>query len=304
MHVTGHESNGENNALRCGKPGIGPFTGRLLATLCLMMGFTSSPVRAADNPESSPTSVNLSAESPESNPSESTPENLAIPRSSTPGPAREWSADLPAVSDGRHLWLWVADTQPTSAGSADEPAPVHPDAPPVTALYHADLRETAPDGPNWESVARISGRLAPGGVAASEDRLHLIFDSGHIQVLTLRPGRLPGNWFYSTETDRSLPQDTVFRAAAAAHGQLWVLVRVDSPEALQALDQANAQPLRQRESAVRSPQDIRRRNLILGLPLSTDLPAPPPHAPPPSGSTANPGADDQPGAGRRKVRTY
>ena len=189
---------------------------------------------------------------------------------------RGWSADLPVVSDGRHLWLGVADTQPSAVGR--EPRPLSPGDQlpvPMTALYHADLRPPASDeapGPTWEAVTRLRGELAEHGIAAHDRRLYLIFRDGQVRMLALRPAQVPGDWFFSTTALRRLPPDTTLRAAVAAQNRLWALVRVDSAQTLQQLDaprdtSSEVGPDDKPDSA-EAAQSERRRNLVLGLPLS------------------------------------
>ena len=206
-----------------------------------------------------------------------------------PTPPRGWSADLPAVSDGRHLWLGVADTQPTSVGqplwplSAGERPPV-----PMTALYHADLRAQTPAAPVWEAVTRLQGTLAEGGLIAAEGQLTLIFRDGQIRRLTLRPAPLPGDWYFSETSLHRLPADTTLRAAVADGPRLWALVRVDSGVTLERLDRTQAFDLSSAddtggagESADEARQRQRRRSLVLGLPI-----------PPPADRKNDPGDGD------------
>ncbi|MEM9881493.1 MAG: RDD family protein [Planctomycetota bacterium] len=160
-----------------------------------------------------------------------------------------WRADLPAASDGRHLWSWAA-------------APAENQRPAGVAVFHADFAEPNADGLAWESVTRLTGRLAPGGAVADDRSLWMVFADGTVQRLAIRPGTIEGQWLMNRHPAGSLPRSATLRAAAAAHGKLWVLVRVESADDLRRLDEIETD-----ESAGRTPEERARvRRLILGLP--------------------------------------
>lgn len=167
------------------------------------------------------------------------------------GSAASWSADLPVVSDGRHVWLWADDID-----EKDEDRR-------LTALYHADATERPPEGPIWETVTDFTGRLAPRGAAADNDTIWLIFDDGKISVISLKPAPIEGDWFFSQQAGKSLPPSTTVRASVAAHGKLWVLARVETGQAIADLDRGEAEA----ESQVPiETGDAEVLNLVLGLP--------------------------------------
>ncbi|MEM6458957.1 MAG: RDD family protein [Planctomycetota bacterium] len=181
---------------------------------------------------------------------------LAVTVHAPPAIAGAWRADLPVASDGRHLWSWAA-------------APAEDQRPAGVAVFHADLAETPADGPAWESVTRLTGRLAPGGAVADDRSLWLFFADGTVQRLGIRPGPIDGQWLMNRHPAGSLPRSATLRAAAAAHGKLWVLIRVESADDLARLDPTDADVSDTRTSAERA----RVRRLILGLP--SDPPVPP-----------------------------
>ncbi|MEM9915690.1 MAG: RDD family protein [Planctomycetota bacterium] len=177
------------------------------------------------------------------------------PPSPSRGSAASWSADLPVVSDGRHVWLWAADVDPKN----DERR--------LTALFHADATDRPPDGPVWETVTGFTGRVAPRGAAVDTDTLWLIFDDGRVGRVSLRPAPLEGDWFFRQTTAKSLPASTTVRASVAAHGKLWVLARVETGQAIADLDRADVDTT---PSAVTA-EDAEVLNLVLGLPRELDI---------------------------------
>lgn len=180
------------------------------------------------------------------------------PAAAVQASAAAWTADLPIASDGRHLWLWAEDydSQEQTAG---------------VRFFHADTTHTPPDGPAWESVARFQGTLAAHAVAADDATLWLVFSDGAVKTLSLRPGRLPDQWFLSQSSASALPASATVYATAAAHHQLYVLVRVASAADLAELDrpQVSASAKASDDSAAR---DVR-LNLALGLPPTAGVEA-------------------------------
>ncbi|MEM7626235.1 MAG: RDD family protein [Planctomycetota bacterium] len=171
--------------------------------------------------------------------------------------ASAWSADLPAVSDGRHLWTWAQDVDDKN-----------PDQPQLS-LYHADLTHRPPEGPAWELLPRLTGRLAARGVAADDDTLYLVFDDGSTHVVSLRPGPVEGRWLFSKRNAPSLPSGVSVRAAAAGHGELWTLVRIESAEALRQID-ATVYGETASDRAVSDDEDKELFDLIFGYPDGVD----------------------------------
>lgn len=171
--------------------------------------------------------------------------------------ALAWSADLPTVSDGRHLWTWAQDVDEKT----DQPR---------LSLFHANLAHRPPKGPAWEAVVQLTGRLAARGVAADDDTLYLFFDDGSTHVISLRKGPVEDQWYYSKRTAPNLPAGVSVRAAAAGGGgKLWVLVRIESAEALRSIDAASAAPS-DGPAVIDDNQEL--FDLILGFP---DSEAPP-----------------------------
>lgn len=167
------------------------------------------------------------------------------------GSAASWSADLPVVSDGRHVWLWADKVDPENVEKRH------------TALYHADATQRPADGPVWETVTDFTGRLAPHGAAADGDAIWLIFDDGKVSIVALKPAPLEGDWYFGRQTGKSLPERTTVRASVAAHGKLWVLARVETGQAIADLDADEAAT--QKTVSV-DPDDADVMNLVLGLP--------------------------------------
>ncbi|MEO1236071.1 MAG: hypothetical protein AAFX76_04715, partial [Planctomycetota bacterium] len=183
--------------------------------------------------------------------------------------AAAWTSDLPVAADGRHVWLWAEDYDAAE------------DAPRV-AVHHADVVDTAGDadapfdGPAWEGVARLDGRLAARGAAADGGTLWLVYESGAVKALSLRSGPIDGQWLMAQRSAVALPDTAQVRALAAGHGRLYALVRVESAEVLGRLD---AGPEEQEAESDTDVSDRQRRNLVLGLPRNYGVNAPPEVAP-------------------------
>ena len=154
------------------------------------------------------------------------------------GNAAAWSDDLPLVAGGDHLWL-------AAHGSGDDGAAV------VVKLFHADwltpdgAEPVAAGGGGWEAVVELNGALAgrgAAGMAASGDRLWLLFRNGPVQAIRLEPGPLPGDWRYLAANAASLPRGGGAEVVAAATGgsgeRLWVLMRGNSASAFEEWDAA------------------------------------------------------------------
>ncbi len=172
------------------------------------------------------------------------------------GSASSWSADLPVVSDGRHVWLWADKVDPKNRDRL------------LTALFHADATNRPPDGPVWESVTDFTGRLASGSVAADGAALWMIFDDGKVANVSLRPAPLEGDWYFRQQAGKSLPAHTTVRASVAAHGKLWVLARVETGQAIADLDRGASAEASALPTVI---DDAEVMNLVLGLPRELPL---------------------------------
>ena len=155
------------------------------------------------------------------------------------------AGDLPAASDGEHLWL-IQQAEPP----ADDK-----DAEPELTLYHlpADTETYLA-----AKLDAIPGQLMPRGVAAGDGRL-LMVTTGR-QVMTVRPvwSDLLDGWEYQKRSLTSLPEGcTLIALAMGDHGP-WALVQVQSRELLESLD------AREKERA--GPTDQQILNRALGLP--------------------------------------
>ena len=174
-----------------------------------------------------------------------------------PAGALTWSADLPAAGDGRHLWL----AAPAAALPGD-------DAGPAVELLHADGRD---DDPAWEPVTRLRGRLAalvapaagPGGPNTT-DRLWMVFDGGAVVRVSLTPGALEDQWFFSTRPVANLPASLEVLDAAAAGDALWVVGRTADASVLAGLDAGAATG--ETGAATDTVDDAELLNLVLRLP--------------------------------------
>lgn len=214
-------------------------------------------------------------------------EPSAAPRAS----AAAWNADLPAVSDGLHVWLWTHHTDPKDEDQQQ------------LTLFHADATHRPPKGPAWEKVTTVRGWLAPQGAAADDDTLWLIFDAGAVQRVNLQRGPIEDQWYFDQAPAMTLPADTTVRATTAAHGKLWVLARVENQTALEKLDREFATPRQTHEPApdaegeVDADSDAELLSLALGLPRGMALPGAPESAqePTPSDPEATPDTDTDTG---------
>ncbi|MEM1109491.1 MAG: RDD family protein [Planctomycetota bacterium] len=175
-------------------------------------------------------------------PGEKTPESSPLS-----GNTSGWSPDLPVVSDGRHLWLWADKADPKDTEQK------------LTALYHADVS----DEPFWESVTDFAGRLTPRGVAAENDTLWMVFEDGGVQVVSLRPAPIEGDWYLRSRTEKSLPGGATVRASMAADGRLWVLARFENAAAVAELEKSPEAQTRGDKNVF---EHTDRLNLVLGLP--------------------------------------
>lgn len=159
------------------------------------------------------------------------------------------AGDLPAVSDGQHLWLIEQTPKPAD----DE------DGQPKLTVYHLP---TDTDTYLATKLDPITGQFMPRGVAAGDGRLLLV--NNDRQVMTVRPvwSDLLRNWEYQRRSLTELPEGcTLVSLAMGDHGP-WALVQVQSRELLEQLDQVQVKT---------QPRDIDQRMLNQALGLPEDL---------------------------------
>jgi uncharacterized RDD family membrane protein YckC len=155
------------------------------------------------------------------------------------------AGDLPAASDGEHLWL-IQQAEPP----ADDK-----DAKPKLTLYHlpADTETYLAT-----KLDPIPGELMPRGIAAGDGRLLMV--TNERQVITVRPiwSELLRGWEYQKRTLTALPEGCTLIALAIGDRGPWALVKVQSRELLESFDA--------REEASTGPTDQQILNKALGLP--------------------------------------
>ncbi len=161
-----------------------------------------------------------------------------------PGPL--WA--LTAAGDGKGVWLLVPE--PDQADS-------------FNVLHYALSDQTG----LMSHVQTLDGDIRPQSVSARGHRLWVIRANGQVQSIQAKPYILDDIWEYHNQAETSLPKDVAVRASTVTDAGLWVLVRVEDPDALSALDEQTS------PSATES-DDIaakRRRNIALGLPPGTGI---------------------------------
>ena len=156
------------------------------------------------------------------------------------------AGDLPAVSDGQHLWL--VEQAPAPADDKD--------AGPQLIVYHL------PTGTETYLAAKlepIAGQLMPRGVAAGDGRLLIVTDDR--QLITLGPiwSDLLQRWEYRQRSLTDFPQGCTLLSLAMGSRGPWALVQVQSRELLEQLDQIN-------ENQQQGSTDQQMLNRALGLP--------------------------------------
>ncbi len=174
---------------------------------------------------------------------------------------------MPVSGDGRHLWLAApATTLPGRAPGA------------VVELLHADGTDAEPA---WERVTRLRGRVAamaaPGGGTrgpGTTDYLWLVFDGGAVVRVSLTPGSLEDQWFFSTRPVTNLPMELQVIAATAAGDALWVLGQARSPVVASGFDVVPPRfaGVDGGDVATESAELL---NLVLGLPRPLGVEGPP-----------------------------
>ena len=149
---------------------------------------------------------------------------------------------LAVAGDAENLWLLEADVSAKTF-----------------KVYHRHQS----DEPNQLSPAtKLTGHVAPHALAASEDRLWLIYtDPMIVQSIRVTRSAINGQWDYSPRREAVLPVVGKLRALAAGGDGPWVLLRVESDAQLdtQSTD-GPSQPWAQ-------PNDM--LDIALGLPPGT-----------------------------------
>ena len=131
---------------------------------------------------------------------------------------------LHVVGDGEHLW-YVRDDKADGTG--------------FTLLH----RGAASADRFLHRVDSFRGRPVPGGVAAHGGALWLVFDDLSVQTIEAVPdvaAATLGGYQFGLSKYPSLPAGVMVRSMAAGGGGAFVLVRVETAEALRAIDAAGA----------------------------------------------------------------
>ncbi len=124
----------------------------------------------------------------------------------------------PAAGDRSQLWL------------------LRPDEGGITSIY---LWSDAGPANQIAKVRSQRGQLTPGGLAAGDGQLWMIYDQGLIQSLT--PNQDPsGLTSFTARLEGSMPRGAILQAAAANDRGLWLLVRAETPAARTAIHDAVA----------------------------------------------------------------
>lgn len=162
--------------------------------------------------------------------------------------------DLPAVADGEHLWIV-------------EPGDEVKGNPTLRIVHHAG---SASFGESTE-LDPINGALLQRGLAAGDGRLLLVMDNR--QLLTLRPvwSDLTRTWSYQERRLPILPEGCTLVSLALGSRGPWALVRVESAQLLEELDNASAPAARTDDRAS--------LNRVLGLPEDFGIKPPEPEEP-------------------------
>ena len=151
---------------------------------------------------------------------------------------------LTAAADDQALWLLV---------------PTSDQAETFTVLHHA-MRDP-PD--TIDMVQTLNGDIRPHSIAARDHMLWLIYAKGQVQSIHAKPYVLEGLWEYQSQNEPGLPKGVAVRATAVTAEGLWVLVRVEHPDVLDALTGVDDLQSQQVNDPIAAK---RRRNIALGLP--------------------------------------
>lgn len=155
------------------------------------------------------------------------------------------AGDLPAASDGEHLWL----TEQAPAPEDDQ------DAGPRLTIYHLPANTETYLANKLDPIA---GELMPRGLAAGDGRLLIVTNDR--QITTLQPAwsELLLKWVYQKRKLTALPEGCTLVSLAMGERGPWALVQVQSRELLERLDHKPAKPS--------TPTDQQILNKALGLP--------------------------------------
>jgi len=151
---------------------------------------------------------------------------------------------LTVAADQGRLWLMLPE----------------PERPGMFTLLHHGPGDPANQ---LSKVTMLRGEVESHGVAARGESLWMIYSDGTIQSIHAVPTPLKDGWVYQRRVEPSLPAGVLVRAAVLTEAGPWVLVRVEGPQGLEAI-QSTAKP---KGPVELEDQARRRRNLALGLPL-------------------------------------
>jgi uncharacterized RDD family membrane protein YckC len=160
-------------------------------------------------------------------------------------PSPSFAGDLPAVSDGDHLWLIQQATPPED----------DKDAEPSLKLYHLP---TDTETYLANKLDPIKGQLMPRGVAAGDGRLLMVTDDRQLITIRATWSELLRNHVYQQRTLTALPEGCTLLALTMGDRGPWALVQVQSRELLRQLDE--------RKEKKAGPTDQQILNRALGLP--------------------------------------
>lgn len=123
---------------------------------------------------------------------------------------------LAATGDGHDMWI------------------VLPEADKGLTILHREAGD-AP-GHFWK-VTTLPGLLTPGGTAAGQSQLWLIYNTMMVQAMQLRTDpAMPGARYSKAQFLTSLPSDVTIRSLVGSSTELWALVDVKTPQALRLLE--------------------------------------------------------------------
>lgn len=155
------------------------------------------------------------------------------------------ASDLPAASDGDHLWLVTQSPAPEDNEDAGPQLKIH-HLPADTDRYIATKLDP------------VAGELMPRGVAAGDGRLLLVTKAR--QLITIRPvwSELLRQSVYQKRTLTPLPEGCTLVALTMGERGPWALVKVASRELLEQLDEQDEKKA--------GPTDQELLNRALGMP--------------------------------------
>lgn len=167
--------------------------------------------------------------------------------------------DLPAVSDGRHVWL----IQPGEGEGGESPELKLYHHPEALKLDPQRLVIVLPE------AVPIEGKLMPRGVAAGQGRLVVVLEDRRVVALRPSLSGLTGAWEYSETRLTELPEGLGLRSLAVTEDGVWALVRVEMRSTLEALE-----PAADRQGDVPAGVEGFLFRSLLGLPPGADLTLP------------------------------